>query len=46
MALIGSALFQYPDFFEIVQTHQYEIPASDTCEQHVFQQKHKMLNCL
>lgn len=44
MALIGSALFQYPDFFEIVQTHQYEIPASDTCEQHVFQQKHKMLN--
>ena len=23
---------------------QYEIPASDTCQQHIFQQKHKMLN--
>lgn len=44
MALIGCELFSYPEFFEIVQTHQYEIPASDTCEQHVFQQKHKMLN--
>ncbi|HIY55559.1 MAG TPA: D-alanyl-D-alanine carboxypeptidase [Candidatus Dorea merdavium] len=44
MALIGCELFSHPEFFEIVQTHQYEIPASDTCEQHVFQQKHKMLN--
>ena len=44
MALIGCELFSHPEFFEIVQTHQHEIPASDTCEQHVFQQKHKMLN--
>jgi D-alanyl-D-alanine carboxypeptidase (penicillin-binding protein 5/6) len=26
-----------------VQTLQYEIPASETCQQHIFQQKHKML---
>lgn len=44
MALIGSELFKYPEFFQIVQTHQYEIPASATCEEHIFQQKHKMLN--
>ena len=44
MALIGSELFNFPEFFQIVQTHQYEIPASATCEEHIFQQKHKMLN--
>lgn len=43
MALIGRELFKHPEFFEIVQTKQYEIPASDTCQQHIFQQKHKML---
>lgn len=43
MALIGSALFDYPLFFEICQTQQYSIPASDTVEEHVFQQKHRML---
>ena len=44
MALIGSEMFKYPEFFKIVQTMQYEIPASDTCQKHIFQQKHKMLN--
>lgn len=43
MALIGSELFKYPEFFEICQTQQYSIPASDTVEEHVFQQKHHML---
>ena len=43
MALIGRELFKHPEFFKIVQTLQYEIPASGTCQQYVFQQKHKML---
>lgn len=43
MALIGRALFEYPDFFKIVQTLEYKIPASATVEEHVFQQKDKML---
>ena len=43
MALIGRELFNYPEFFQIVQTMEYRIPASDTTEEHVFQQKHKML---
>ena len=43
MALIGRELFKYPEFFKIVQTLQYEIPSSSTCQQHIFQQKHKML---
>ncbi len=43
MALISRALFEYPEFFEIVQTLEYTIPASDTVEEHVFQQKHRML---
>ncbi len=43
MALIGSALFEFPKFFEICQTQQYTIPASDTVEEHIFQQKHRML---
>lgn len=43
MALIGRELFRHPEFFDIVQTLNYEIPATDTCEEHIFQQKHKML---
>ncbi len=43
MALIGKALFDYPMFFQICQTQQYTIPAGDTVEEHVFQQKHHML---
>ena len=43
MALIGSALFDYPQIREICQTQQYIIPASGTVEEHVFQQKHHML---
>ena len=43
MALIGRAICQYPQFFEICQTQQYVIPASATTEEHVFQQKHNML---
>ena len=43
MALIGRAICQYPQFFEICQTQQYVIPASATTEEHVFQQKHSML---
>lgn len=44
MALIGSELFRsHPEFFTITQTMEYKIPASATTEEHVFQQKHKML---
>lgn len=43
MALIGCELFKHPEFFQIVQTLEYKIPASETTEEHVFQQKHKML---
>lgn len=43
MALIGRALFAYPEIFEIMQTVQYQIPETDTVEEHVFQQKDKML---
>lgn len=43
MALIGKELFLHPEFFEIVQTPQYVIKKSKTVEEHVFQQKHKML---
>ena len=43
MALIGKALFDYPESFTICQTEQYAIPASDTVEEHIFQQKHHML---
>ena len=43
MALIGRELFKHPEFFQIVQTLQYTIPASETTEEHIFQQKHKML---
>ena len=43
MALIGRELFKHPEFFQIVQTLSYTIPASDTTEEHAFYQKHKML---
>lgn len=43
MALIGRELFKHPEFFEIVQTLEYKIPESKTVEEHVFQQKDKML---
>lgn len=43
MALISRELCAYPEFFEICQTQQYKIEASDTTEEHVFQQKHDML---
>ncbi len=43
MALIGCEIFEHPEIFEIMQTTQYTIEASDTVEEHVFQQKHKML---
>lgn len=43
MALIGREMFKYPEFFQIAQTYQYTIPASETTEEHIFQQHHKML---
>ncbi|MCP1102366.1 D-alanyl-D-alanine carboxypeptidase [Aequitasia blattaphilus] len=43
MALIGRELFAYPEFFKICQTLNYKIPASDTVEEHVFQQMDAML---
>ncbi len=44
MALIGSELFKYPKFFDIVQTLEYTIPANGDIEEHTFQQKDKMLD--
>lgn len=44
MALIGRELFKHQEFFKMVQTLEYKIPKSPACEEHVFQQKHKMLN--
>lgn len=43
MALIGSALFEYPEFFDICKTQQYTIPETETVEEHTFQQHHRML---
>lgn len=43
MALIGCEIFKYPELFEMMQTQQYIIEESATVEEHVFQQKHKML---
>ncbi len=43
MALIGRELFRHPEFFTIAQTYEYKIPESETTEEHVFQQHHKML---
>lgn len=42
MALIGRALFEYPFVFDVMQTMQYTIEASDTTMEHIFQQNHKM----
>lgn len=43
MALISRELFKHPEFFTIVQTLEYKIPASETTQEHVFQQNHKMM---
>ena len=43
MALIGCEIFEHPELFDVMQTQQYTIEASPTVEEHVFQQKHKML---
>lgn len=43
MALIGCEIFNYPEVFDIMQTRQYVIEESEKVEEHVFQQKHKML---
>lgn len=43
MALIGCEIFEHPEVFDIMQTRQYVIEESDTVEEHIFQQKHKML---
>lgn len=43
MALVAKELFKYPEFFEICQTKEYKIPKSGEMEEHVFQQKHRML---
>ncbi len=43
MALVGKALFAYPDFFRISQTQNYVIKKTKHVEEHVFQQYHKML---
>lgn len=43
MALIGRELFKYPEFFAMAQTLNYTIMASETTEEHIFQQHHKMM---
>ncbi len=43
MALIGREIWRYPEFLKICQEQSYTIPASDTTEEHVFAQHHKML---
>lgn len=43
MALIGREIWRYPEFLNICQQQSYAIPASDTTEEHVFPQHHKML---
>ena len=43
MALIGREIWRYPEFLKICQEQSYKIPASDTTEEHVFPQHHKML---
>ena len=45
MALIGRELFKHRSYSDgkLDGRSEYEIPASDTCQQHIFQQKHKML---
>ena len=44
MALISREMFKHPEFFTIAQTHEYTIPASETTEEHIFQQHDKMLD--
>lgn len=44
MALISREMFKHPEFFTIAQTHEYTIPASETTEEHTFQQHDKMLD--
>ncbi len=43
MALIGREIWRYPEFLKMCQEQSYTIPASDTTEEHVFAQHHKML---
>lgn len=43
MALVGREIWRYPEFLKICQEQSYKIPASDTTEEHVFPQHHKML---
>lgn len=43
MAVIGRELFKHQEFLDITQTLSYKIPASATSEEHVFQQKDKIL---
>ena len=43
MALIGREIWRYPEFLKICQEQSYKISASDTTEEHVFPQHHKML---
>ncbi len=43
MALIGREIWRYPEFLKMCQEQSYTIPVSDTTEEHVFAQHHKML---
>ena len=43
MALIGREVWRYPEFTKICQNQSYTIPATETTEEHVFAQHHKML---
>ncbi len=44
MALIAREMFRHPEFFTIAQTYEYKIPESETTEEHIFQQHHKMMD--
>lgn len=44
MALIAREMFKHPEFFTIAQTYEYKIPESETTEEHIFQQHHKMMD--
>lgn len=44
MALIAREMFKHPEFFTIARTYEYKIPESETTEEHVFQQHHKMMD--
>lgn len=44
MALISREMFRHPEFFTIAQTYEYKIPQSETTEEHIFQQHHKMMD--